>query len=194
MTKIIGLTGGIGSGKTTVAKMFIALGIPVFISDDEAKEIMKNHETIAEIESVFGNKIISNHEINRSKLAEIVFNDKEQLNRLNSIIHPKVKQKFDEWHKKHDKKPFVVKESAIFFESKSHLNCHKIICVTAPLTTRIQRVMQRDKCSEQEVLSRISKQIPESEKIALSNFIINNIDIKSTENQVYMIYNSLIAK
>ncbi len=192
MSKIIGLTGGIGSGKTTVAKMFVLLGIPVFIADDESRKIMKNADTINEVVSVFGSNIITNNEIDRLKLAQIVFNDIEQLNRLNSIIHPKVKKKFDEWYEKNQEQRFVIKESAILFESKSHLNCDKIICVTAPLSIRIQRVMQRDHCSEQEVLSRMSKQIPETEKIALSDFVIQNINIESTEKQTLTIYNQLI--
>ena len=115
--KIIGITGGIGSGKTTVVKMFEKYGFEIFIADDEAKKITNVPEVISEIVAVFGNEILENGVINRQKLASIVFNDKSKLDQLNNIIHPRVRQKLDELIKKSDENKFMIYESAILIES-----------------------------------------------------------------------------
>lgn len=183
MTKIIGLTGGIGSGKTTIAKLFESEGIPVYIADTEAKKIMKLPETIAKIHSVFGNDVIKNNQIDSKALSVIVFNDPEKLKVLNSIVHPLVKKHFDDWVKEKANFPFVIKEAAILFESGSYKYCDKIIMVTASEETRINRVMHRDSSSRQEVLDRIKNQWSDSQKISKSDYVIENEDLVETKIQ-----------
>lgn len=184
MTKVIGLTGGIGSGKTTVANYMKSLGIPVYIADEEAKKIMDSKEVIELVRNTFGNAIITNHQIDREKLALLVFNHPEQLQKLNAIIHPIVKQNFDFWLKNHQNFPFVIKEAAILFESGSYKYCDSIITVTAPLETRIQRVIARDTTSREQVLSRMNNQWTEEQKIAKSDYVIHNITPEETKKQV----------
>jgi len=174
MTKIIGLTGGIGSGKTTIAKLFESEGVPVYIADTEAKKIMQLPETIEKISQVFGHDIIKNNQIDSKGLSAIVFNHPEKLKTLNSIVHPLVKKHFDDWVNKNSKSPFVIKEAAILFESGSYKYCDKIITVTASEETRIKRVMERDNSSKKEVLDRIKNQWTDSQKIAKSDYVIEN--------------------
>ncbi len=174
MTKIIGLTGGIGSGKTTIAKLFESEGIPIYIADDEAKKIMKLPETIRKVASVFGSHIIKNHQIDSKVLSAIVFNHPEKLKVLNSIVHPLVKKHFDDWVNKNNKSPFIIKEAAILFESGSYKYCDKIITITASEETRIKRVMDRDNSSKQEVLDRIKNQWTDAQKISKSDYVIIN--------------------
>ncbi len=183
MAKIIGLTGGIGSGKTTIAKLFAAKGIPVYIADDEAKKIMKLPETIKSIQSVFGKDIIKNNLVDTKVLSSIVFNNPEKLKLLNAIIHPLVKQHFDSWVKSNQHYPFVIKETAILFESGSYKDCSKVITVIASEITRINRVMERDKVTKEEVLDRIKNQWSDKQRIEKSDYIINNEDFKDTENE-----------
>ncbi|WP_269242469.1 dephospho-CoA kinase [Flavobacterium limnophilum] len=184
MTKIIGLTGGIGSGKTTIANHFMAAGVPVYIADDEARKIMQSAEIIEEIKQTFGTAIFENGILNRQKLAEIVFNNPEKLKLLNGIIHPAVKKHFANWISNHNKAPFIIYEAAILFESGSYKNCDKIITVTAPLETRIQRVIQRDNTSRENVLKRIKMQWNDNQRIVESDFVVENIDPKITEIEV----------
>lgn len=184
MTKIIGLTGGIGSGKSSVAKMFISRGIPVYFADDEAKKILNLPETISEIVEKFGEELLSENQIDRQKLAAIVFNNPAKLNQLNKIIHPKVKKHFDNWVKEHESSPFVLKEAAILFESGSYEYCDKIISVVAPLEIRIERVIKRDSTTRKLVLQRINNQWTDVQRIEKSNFVIENISFDTTEKQV----------
>ncbi len=183
MTKIIGLTGGIGSGKTTISKFFESEGIPVYIADDEAKKIMQLPETIAQIEKLFGNQVIVNNTINTKQLASIVFNNPEKLKLLNDYIHPLVKMHFDNWVIKHKDFSFVVKEAAILFESGSYKYCDKIITVTASEETRIDRVMARDNCSKQNVVDRIKNQWNDNQRISKSDFVIENENLEQAKKQ-----------
>ena len=176
MTKIIGLTGGIGSGKTTIANYFRAAGIPVYIADDEARKIMESPEIIAEIKNVFGNTIFENDILIRSKLAEIVFDNPEKLQKLNAIIHPAVKKHFSEWILNYKSAPFVIYEAAILFESGSYKNCDFIITVTAPVESRVERVVQRDKTTSKNVLKRIAMQWNDEQRFSKSDFVIENIN------------------
>jgi dephospho-CoA kinase len=184
MTKIIGLTGGIGSGKTTIANHFMAAGIPVYIADDEARKIMQSAAIISAIQKTFGSTIFENGILNRQQLAVIVFNNPDKLKLLNGIIHPAVKKHFDNWILQHKDCSFVIYEAAILFESGSYKNCDKIITVTAPLETRIQRVIQRDNTSRENVLKRINMQWNDNERIAKSDFVVENIDSNTTEFEV----------
>lgn len=191
MTKVIGLTGGIGSGKTLVANYIRSKGIPVYIADEEAKRLMDTPEIVETIVNTFGEEIIEGNKVNRQELARLVFESSEKLQKLNGIIHPKVKQHFENWLKKQRDYPFVVKEAAILFESGSHRFCDKIITVTAPLQVRLQRVMERDQVTEDQVLNRIKNQWSDEEKVALSDFVIHNISIEDTKIQVDNILKTL---
>jgi dephospho-CoA kinase len=184
MTKIIGLTGGIGSGKTTIANHFMAAGIPVYIADDEARKIMQSPEIIDEIQKTFGSAIFENGILNRQKLAEIVFNNPDKLKLLNGIIHPAVKNHFGNWVLKHKDSPFVIYEAAILFESGNYKNCDQIITVIAPLETRIQRVILRDNSTRENVLKRINMQWDDNQRIAKSDFVVENIDPRITKSEV----------
>lgn len=179
MTKIIGLTGGIGSGKTTIASYFKAKGIPVYIADNHAREIMESPEIILDIKQVFGNAVFENETLNRQKLADIVFDNPEKLKLLNAIIHPAVKNDFNQWILNHKSAAFIVYESAILFESGSFKNCDLIINVFAPIETRIQRVMERDKISRKAVLKRIKRQWTDEQRSEKSDFNIENITLAS---------------
>lgn len=184
MTKIIGLTGGIGSGKTTVANHFRKANIPVYIADDEARKISQSPEIIEEIRKVFGNSIFDDAILNREKLSQIVFNDPEKLKQLNAIIHPAVRKHFQNWVLKHESAPFVIYEAAILFESGSYKNCDLIITVTAPIESRIQRVIQRDKTTRELVLKRINAQWNDEQRIAKSDFVIENVNPKTTKTEI----------
>lgn len=184
MTRIIGLTGGIGSGKTMIAKYIESLGIPVYISDDEARNIMNAQEVIEAIRIAFGNDIINGKIINREKLAKLVFNNPKKLQKLNSIVHPQVKRHFDSWIKNYKNLPFVVKEAAILFESGSYKDCDAIIAVTAPLEIRIQRILQRDATDRESILKRMQNQWTDEQRIAKSNYVIHNLSVEDTKKQV----------
>ena len=184
MTKIIGLTGGIGTGKTMVAEYFKSLGIPVYIADKEARQLMTSDNIINALSNEFGKEILENGILNREKLAQLVFNNPKKLQKLNSIVHPEVKKHFDNWVEKHKNYPFVVKEAAILFESGSYKYCDTIITVTAPLETRLQRVMKRDKTDRESVLKRIENQWTDEQRIAKSNYVIHNLSVESTNKQV----------
>ncbi|CAD0008235.1 MULTISPECIES: dephospho-CoA kinase [Flavobacterium] len=194
MTKIIGLTGGIGSGKTTIANYFEEKGVPVYIADDEAKKIMQSQYIIEQIKTVFGGVVFENEVLNRAKLAEIVFNDSEKLNQLNTIIHPAVKKDFESWLQKKQNYDYIVYEAAILFESGRYKDCDIVITVTAPEEVRIERVIKRDKTSKEQVLSRMKMQWKEEERIAKSNFVIFNDNLKMAKEEVVKILKILNIK
>lgn len=184
MTKIIGLTGGIGSGKTTIANHFKAAGIPVYIADDEARKIMQSSAIIEEIKKTFGNTIFDAAILNREKLSEIVFNNPEKLKLLNAIIHPAVKKHFGNWILNHKNSPFIIYEAAILFESGSYKNCDLIITVTAPMESRIERVIQRDKTTSEKVLKRMNMQWNDEQRISKSDFVIENVNPEIAKSEV----------
>lgn len=194
-SKIIGITGGIGSGKTTVAKYLIHLGYPVYISDIEAKNVMQQKNVLLQIVEKFGSAILDTKGVlQREKLASIVFNNPEKLSQLNAIVHPAVKQHFIEWLKNNQDKPILFKEAAILFESGSYKDCDFIITVTAPMQQRIERVMKRDNTTSEKVVQRINNQISDEERIAKSNFVISNTTLKETEQQIFEILKILKNK
>lgn len=183
MTKIIGLTGGIGSGKTMIANYMKSLGIPVYIADDEAKNLMQTKEVIDAIVNEFGSEIIEKGSLSREKLAQIVFTNPDKLQKLNAIVHPAVKKHFETWLHNHHTFPFVIREAAILFESGSYRDCDAVITVIAPLETRIQRVIERDKTTREKVLQRMQNQWTDEQRIAQSDYIIYNITVKETKKQ-----------
>ncbi|QIH37430.1 dephospho-CoA kinase [Flavobacterium sp. Sr18] len=184
MTKIIGLTGGIGSGKTTIAKYFKSFGIPVYIADDEAREIMQSPEIINAIKNTFGEDIFENRILNREKLAKIVFNDPEKLKKLNSIVHPAVKKHFELWLIENKTFPYIIYEAAILFESGRYKDCDIIVTVTAPIETRLQRVLERDKTTRELVLKKMEAQWSDEKRIAKSDFVIENIALDAAKREV----------
>lgn len=184
MTKIIGLTGGIGSGKSTVANYFKELGVPVYIADLEAKKIMEQPEIIREVQQIFDENVITDEKLDRKKIASIVFSNPEKLEKLNQIIHPKVKIDFKNWLDKHKSYSFILKEVAIIFETETEKEFDAIILVTAPETKRIERVMKRDNLTEAQIKERIKNQLSDEEKIKKSHFIIKNNSENDTKKQV----------
>ena len=191
MTKIIGVTGGIGSGKTTIANYFKSFGIPVYIADDEARKIMRSTVIIEAIKNTFGSTIFEQDQLNREALAKIVFNSPEKLEKLNKIVHPAVKKHFQQWLLEHTTAPFIIYEAAILFESGTFKNCDYIITVTAPLETRIERVMARDHTTKDLVLKRIGAQWTDEQRISKSDFIIKNDTIENAKIEVDKILNFL---
>ena len=173
---LIGLTGGIGSGKTTVSKIFNAFGVKVFNSDIVAKNLLNtNNEIRKEVIELFGD-VYENNLINAKKLASIVFNNSELLNKLNQIIHPRVNKEFINWVKNNNREKLLLKESAILIESGGHKNLDQVILVISDESNRISRVVKRDNSTKSAVLERINKQLTDEEKIKLSNYIIHNND------------------
>ena len=189
--KVVGLTGGIGSGKSTIAKMFEDLGVAVYIADIEAKKLMNEDPTVKkEITDLFGEEAYLNNTLNRPFIANIVFNDSTQLEKLNAIVHPAVANHFDKW-KDRQNGNYVIKEAAILFENGGYKQCDHTILVVAPLDLRICRVLNRDQSTRDEVLSRIKNQWDDDQKIPLADFVIQNIDLQDTEQQVNEIHQKI---
>lgn len=191
----IGLTGGIGSGKTTIAQWFQEKGIPVYNSDFEAKKLMnENEDLIQQLIELFGDETYKNGEYNRSYVASKVFNDKELLNQLNAIVHPAVFKHFDEWMDNQNSS-FVVKEAAILFESGSYKDCDYIISVIADEKIRIDRVAKRDQLNEDQIRSRMKNQWTDEQRIEKSDFIIeNNKDLKALKLEFEKVYDEILDR
>lgn len=191
--KIIGITGGIGSGKTTVAKMFEAKGIPVYYADDEAKMLTATSPEIRELLiELLGEETYKDGVLDRKYMADKIFNDKVLLEQANAIIHPRVADHFVQWVENHKDHPYVLKEAAILFESGSYKHCDKVILVITPKEIRIQRVMDRDKVSRQEVLARMKNQWSDAKKRKLSDYVIQNIEIENTQKAVESLHYQLL--
>jgi dephospho-CoA kinase len=189
----VGLTGGIGSGKTTVSLIFEKLGIPVFYADNEAKKVIHSDENVKqEIIRLFGKEIyLETGELDRSKMASIVFSNKEALEQLNAIVHPAVKNSFDNWEKL-QQTHYIIKEAAILFESGSYKEMDQIITVTAPVELRVNRVVSRDKVNQEQINQRIANQIADEERISKSNFIVVNDDKNLIIPQILKIHMQLL--
>ncbi|OXE99162.1 dephospho-CoA kinase [Flavobacterium araucananum] len=194
MTKVIGLTGGIGSGKTTIANFFAEMGVPVYIADDEAKKVMKSESIVQQIKTTFGNSLFEGEILNRAKLAEIVFKDADKLAQLNAIVHPAVKQDFELWLQENKNHSHVVYEAAILFESGRYKDCDVIITVTVPEEIRIERVLKRDNTTREQVLNRMKMQWDDEKRISRSNFVINNSNLKIAREEVVKILKILNIK
>jgi dephospho-CoA kinase len=191
----IGITGGIGSGKTTVANLFAKLGVPVFFADSETRTLQNTDaELRARLIATFGTEAyLPNGMLDRAYLARIVFADKAALQKINSIVHPAVARHFAAWCAAHEGNVYILKEAAILFESGSNTGLDGVIAVTAPEALRIERVMQRDSITEEEVRKRMANQWPEEEKLKRANWIIYN-DGRALEPQVEEIHRTLLAK
>lgn len=192
--KIIGLTGGIGSGKTTVAKMFEALGVPVYYADAEARKLMQSSAGLrGEIIKLLGENAYNIEGLNRSYIAQIVFRDRTKLNELNALVHPLVENHFKNWLKLQDS-PYVVQENALIFENIKQSSFDVIITVTAPLEKRLKRVIKRDGSTEQQVIERIENQLNDEFKVEQATFVIHNITLDKCKDQVNLIHKQLLAE
>ena len=190
--KKIGLTGGIGVGKTFVSEIFQKMGYSVFFADLHAKKCMHESDDLkTEIKQNFGNEIYQKGVLQKNRLANIVFNDAKKLQELNSLVHPFVQKRFEDWCKIQQSK-FVIKEAAILFESEAHKGLDGVICVSAPFEKRIERVMTRDNCTKDDVIKRIESQMPQEKKEKLSDFVILNNDKKELLPQIISICKKLI--
>ncbi len=170
----IGLTGGIGSGKTTVSQIFKILGVPVFDADTAAKEAMEHNPVLKEkLITTFGAAVFVEHKLNRKYLADIVFNDAHQLDVLNALVHPLTIAAAADWFATQNS-PYVIKEAALIFEAGAGVGLDYIIGVFAPTALRIKRVMDRDHLSREDVLSRMNRQIDDQIKMKLCDFVIQN--------------------
>lgn len=171
----VGLTGNIGSGKTLVCQAFEAIGIPVFNADLEARKILNSKEIVEEIRSLFGNHVVDEkNEINRKALAAVVFKSAQELEKLNQLIHPKLRDTFNDWSLNHLEYQYIIQEAAILFENNFNEMMDKTITVSAPREIRLERVMKRDDAKMEDVLERMNSQWPDGKKEALSDFVIIN--------------------
>lgn len=190
--KIIGLTGGIGSGKSTVLNFFKELGAETFIADVEAKKLMvSNVELVQQITDLFGKKAYLNNQLNREFIASIVFKDKTKLKALNELVHPKVRESFNNFVKKSSSE-LIIYEAAILFESGSDAICDYIITVTASVNDKINRIVKRDNVSKEQIKARMENQLNDEIKIRKSDFVVINSELKSTKVQVNTIFELLL--
>lgn len=188
----IGITGGIGSGKSTVAKLFAVLGIPVYAADEAGKRLMNENGTLkTQVKNLFGEAAYTNGILNRKFLADIVFNNEEKLAQLNAIVHPATLKDADDWMTG-QQTAYAIKEAAIMFESGAHEHLDYVIGVFAPAPLRIQRAMQRDGSTREEVIKRMGRQINETIKMRLCNFIIYNDEQQLLIPQVLQLHNKLL--
>lgn len=189
---IVGLTGGIGSGKTTVANYFKALNVPVYIADNEAKALMNRSKVIKrKLIKLFGGEAYVDHTLNKPFIASQIFNNQDLLKKMNAIVHPKVAKHFLNWVKKQNA-PYVISEVAIIFENGSQGKYNYIITVVAPEQTRLNRVIKRDNSSEAKVKAIMNNQWTDQQKTEHSDFVINNTDLKDTKLQVENIHSKLL--
>lgn len=190
----VGLTGGIGSGKSTVAKIFEVLGVPVYYADVAAKKLMnENAELISAIIKAFGDDSYKNAKLDRSYISSIVFNDPLKLQVLNDLVHPATLRDAEAWMllQQH---PYIIKEAALIFEAGSNKSLDYVIGVSAPIELRIARVIKRDRISREQVLSRMEKQLDEKAKMELCDFVVMNDESTMLLPQVLALHKALITK
>lgn len=189
---VLGVTGGIGSGKSTVSELLRLNGIPVYTADDESKKLVASSPIIREkLIELFGNDLYDGEILNKALLASHIFTDKNKLDKVNTIIHPEVEKHFREWIKDKKQYPIVAQEAAILFESGFQRLVDKVIMVYAPLDIRIERVVNRDKVSREMVIDRVKNQMSDEEKAKLSDFVIVNDGTSSLIDQVMEIIQQL---
>jgi dephospho-CoA kinase len=189
---VVGLTGGIGSGKTTVAKAFRALGVPVYIADIEAKKLMQRSKVIKrQLKALLGEAAYVDDKLNKPYIANIIFNDKDYLEKMNAIVHPKVARHFNKWVAKQNTQ-YVIKEVAILFENGGYKTCDAIITVTAPKAIRIERVMKRDNTSKEKIEAIMKNQWTDRKKVEASDFVIVNNHLNDTLLQVKKVHQKIL--
>lgn len=193
--KKIGLTGGIGSGKSFIAKVFETIGVPVFYADEEAKKILNLPSVLQSLTETLGVNVIDSISglANRKLIAQLVFDDPEKLKFLNQLIHPEVEKVFQLWCLQNVQHKYILKEAAILFESGSFKNLDGVICLVASKSTRVKRVMKRDGVTEMEIEKRINNQWSDEQRIALSNWVINNDENEAILKQVLAIHQIIMG-
>ena len=193
---VVGLTGGIGSGKSTILKMFSEFeNIAVYIADEEAKKLMNSSNKIkSQLINEFGKETYNNNQLNRGYLANIVFKNKKKLTLLNAIVHPIVNEHLQNFINENSEKEYILYENAILFENGSNAICDKIITITAPENTRIERVLKRDNSNIEAIKNRIKSQWSQTKKILQSNYTIENLTLAESRAQVLTIHNNLTKK
>lgn len=189
----VGLTGGIGSGKTTVSNFLLEYGIPVYNSDSQGKKLMNtNLELINDIVKIFGESVYNNGILNTNLLSSIVFSDPEKIKQLNNLVHPKVAEDFNQWVGKNNNQPILIKEAAILIESGAYLNMDKIILVISKKSNRINRVSKRDNSDFESIEKRINFQLTDDEKIQYADYIIeNNSSLDDLKHEVLRVINEI---
>jgi dephospho-CoA kinase len=189
----VGLTGGIGSGKTTVSNFLLEYGIPVYNSDSQGKKLMNtNLELISDIVNIFGESVYNNGILNTNLLSSIVFSDPEKIKQLNNLVHPKVAEDFNQWVEKNNNQPILIKEAAILIESGAYLNMDKIILVISKKSNRINRVSKRDNFDFESIEKRINFQLTDDEKIQYADYIIeNNSSLDDLKHEVLRVINEI---
>lgn len=191
---VIGLTGGIGSGKSTIATFFQENEIPVYVADDAAKRLMTaDTSLIHQIIKLLGPESYKNNELQRKWVSNKVFNDKDLLEALNAIVHPAVAQDFKKWLQLQEA-PYVIKEAAILFENGGYKECDFMVVVDAPKSIRIDRVIKRDKTTEKAVLARMNAQWSSTRKRALADVVIHNVDLKIAKESVLKLHKHLLRR
>ena len=193
MAKIIGITGGIGSGKTTVVNYIQKKGYPTFIADEAGKLVMQKPEIVNQVNSLFNHEVLlADDTLNRRKIAQLVFSDENLLRSLNNIIHPAVAIEFENFKILNSDHNLIFKEAAILFESGAYKACDATILITAPLELRIKRVMNRDKVSKEDVLKRMRNQLSDEEKLKLATYTVTNIELNQTFKRIDEIIEALL--
>lgn len=190
---VVGLTGGIGSGKSTIAAMFRELGVPVYNSDERAKLLMNTSKKIRkQLVELLGKKAFLDDKLNKTFIAKKVFNDADLLEQLNRIVHPVVRKDFLKWTKKQDT-AYVIQETALLFENNAQDLYDTVILITAPKELRIERVLSRDETSKEQIIARMNNQLDDENKLELANLVIENIDLKSTALKVLKVHEAILA-
>ena len=191
----IGITGGMGAGKSTVCKIFNQIGIPIYDADSRAKWLMNNDSELKEaVRTSFGwDSYTRKDDLNRDYLAKVVFNNEEKLKVLNSIVHPAVMKDFEFWTNEHKNEPYSLKEAALLFESNSYKILHKVIVINSPIETRIERVVKRDHVKREDVLKRIENQSTDRERMEKADWIIYNDGVHSLIEQAMKIHQDILS-
>ncbi len=190
----VGLTGGIGSGKSTVASFFVELGVPVYNSDQEARRLMKTSKKIKKaIKSLLGKNAYNGKKLNKTYISAKIFKDRNLLHELNAIVHPAVKKDFLKWKTK-QKAPYVIQETALIFENKSQDLYDQIILVVAPENERLQRIIARDGITTEQVQDRFNNQLSDELKSPLADHIIQNITLSETKKKVQQVNKAILAR
>jgi dephospho-CoA kinase len=192
MAKRLGITGGIGSGKTTVCRIFRVLGVPVFVADLAAKDVMDNDDGIRNrVNTIAGKNLYVTGSLDRKELAGLIFNSPEKLHSINELVHPAVLDKFKKWSDSSDE-PYVIMESAILFEAKADALVDRVLTLSAPVEERIARVMGRNDLSREQVLERISNQLEDEEREEQSYYVINNADNEMILPDILKIHSDML--
>jgi len=191
----IGITGGMGAGKSTMCKIFGQLGVSIYDADSRAKFIMSNNQELKKaITANFGwDAYTRKDELNREYLAKVVFNNEEKLELLNNLVHPAVKNDYEQWAQEHRDEPYSLKEAALLFESMSYKTLHKVIVIASPIETRIERIMKRDHVKREDILKRIQNQSTDRERMNKADWVIYNDGVRSLIEQTLEVHREILA-